>query len=150
MDQMIDRRHIGLKLPSATMLVEAGALRLFAKATGQTDPIFFDEQAAQRAGYRSIVAAPTYCCCLYAIGRCGDTGVFEEIGLASKKILHGQQRIEYEKVICGGDFLRVESEITDIYAKKGGSLEFIVQRFTATNQAGERVALLHATAIFPN
>jgi acyl dehydratase len=149
MDRMIDRRHIGLKLPSATVLVEAGALRLFAKATGQTDPIFFDEQAAQRAGYRSIVAPPTYCYCLYAIGRCGDPRVFEEIGLASRKILHGEQRIEYENLVCAGDVLHFEGQITDIYAKKGGSLEFMVQRFTVTNQAGERVALLHGTAIFP-
>ena len=44
---MIDRKFIGLALPEFSAQVEAGALRFFAKAIGQTDPIYVDEAAAR-------------------------------------------------------------------------------------------------------
>ena len=39
---MIDRRFIGHTLPAFDVRVEAGRLRFFAKATGQTDPLYVD------------------------------------------------------------------------------------------------------------
>ena len=35
---MIDKSHIGLRLEPVTTFVETGQLKLFAKATGQTNP----------------------------------------------------------------------------------------------------------------
>ena len=55
---MIDRRHIGLELPPQTAEIEKGRLRFFAKATGQTDPVYTDEDAAIAAGYPSLPAPP--------------------------------------------------------------------------------------------
>jgi hypothetical protein len=46
---MIDRKHIGTTLPKATLEIEKGRLRFFAKAIGETDPIYTDEAAAQTA-----------------------------------------------------------------------------------------------------
>src|SRR5688572_18556866 len=36
------------------------ACRMFARAVGHTDPIYFDLEEARRAGYRDIPAAPGY------------------------------------------------------------------------------------------
>ena len=44
---MIDRRHIGHTMAPFTVPVEAGRLRFFAKATGQDDPVYTDEDAAR-------------------------------------------------------------------------------------------------------
>ena len=56
---MIDRKHIGVVSEPRTIDVEKGQLRFFAKATGETNPIYFDEAAAQAAGHPAIPAPPT-------------------------------------------------------------------------------------------
>jgi hypothetical protein len=54
----VDKNNIGLELEPLTVEVEAGRLRFFAKATGQTDPVYLDEAAAQAAGSRTLPAPP--------------------------------------------------------------------------------------------
>jgi hypothetical protein len=48
----IDRRHIGHVLAPYAVPVEASRLRFFAKATGQTDPVYTDDAAARAAATR--------------------------------------------------------------------------------------------------
>ena len=55
---MIDRQFIGHTMPAFEVLVEKGRLRFFAKATGQTDPVYTDEAAARAAGHPASSAAP--------------------------------------------------------------------------------------------
>lgn len=51
---MIDRRFIGWTSERLSVAVETGQLRLFAKATGETNPIYFDEAAAKAAGHPAV------------------------------------------------------------------------------------------------
>ena len=55
---MIDRRHIGTQMPPFTVDVEASRLRFFAKATGQTDPVYSDEASARAAGHPGLPVPP--------------------------------------------------------------------------------------------
>src|SRR3546814_13278829 len=58
---MIDReRHIGIVSEPRVVDVEAGFLKFFAKATGETDPVYFDDAAARAAGPPLIPVPPTY------------------------------------------------------------------------------------------
>ncbi len=57
---MIDRKHIGYAPPPTLWTVEKGRIAFFAKVIGLTDPIHTDEAAAKAAGYRGIVAPPTF------------------------------------------------------------------------------------------
>ena len=61
---MIDRRYIGHEFAPHSARVEAGRLRLFAKATGETDPVFSDESSARAAGHPGLPAPPTFTFCL--------------------------------------------------------------------------------------
>jgi len=56
----VDRNAIGRESKPALNEVEKGAIRRFAEALGETNPIYFEEAAARAAGYRSIVAPPTF------------------------------------------------------------------------------------------
>lgn len=40
---MIDREFIGKALPKAVLEIEKGRLRFFAKAIGETDPVYTNE-----------------------------------------------------------------------------------------------------------
>jgi acyl dehydratase len=143
---MIDRRHVGKKLPAATLEVEAGRLRQFARAIGETDPVYTDEAAARAAGYRSLPAPPTF---LIAGELEADTvrAALVEMGVDIERILHGEQRFTYLGAICAGDTIAFESSFSDIYGKRNGALEFIVKETAVTNQHGERVAEMRSVIV---
>ena len=143
---MIDKKHIGYAPPPILWDVEKGRIAFFAKVIGLTDPIHTDEVAAKAAGYRGIVAPPTF-----IFGAPGDSGetmkLIETLEIDLGKVLHGEQRFDYHAPVCAGDTLRFESKVSDIYDKKGGALEFVVNDTKVTNQLGEHVADLHAVIV---
>ncbi|HAD10632.1 MAG TPA: MaoC family dehydratase, partial [Porticoccaceae bacterium] len=54
----MDSALINQPYPPLTVDVELWQLKFFAKAVGETDPVYFDEAAARQAGHRSILAPP--------------------------------------------------------------------------------------------
>ena len=54
-----DRSALGVESAPVSYDVEKGAIRKFAEAIGDDDPIYADERAAQAAGFKTIVAPPT-------------------------------------------------------------------------------------------
>jgi acyl dehydratase len=143
---MIDKKHIGYAPPPILWDVEKGRIAFFAKVIGLTDPIHTDDAAAKAAGYRGIVAPPTF-----IFGAPGDSGetmkLIETLEIDLGKVLHGEQRFDYHAPVCAGDTLRFESRVSDIYDKKGGALEFVVNGTKVTNQLGEHVADLHSVIV---
>jgi acyl dehydratase len=143
---MIDKKHIGYAPPPVLWDVEKGRIAFFAKVIGLTDPIHTDDAAAKSAGYRGIVAPPTF-----IFGAPGDSGetmkLIETLEIDLGKVLHGEQRFDYHAPVCAGDTLRFESKVSDIYDKKGGALEFVVNGTKVTNQLGEHVADLHSVIV---
>jgi len=136
---MIDKQFIGYEVPPTLWDVEKGRIRFFAEVIGATDPIYFDASAAQAAGYRNVVAPPTF-----IFGAESDSGVLmtllDTLKIDLRKVLHGEQRFDYHAPVCAGDTLRFQTRVTDIYDKKGGLLEFVVRETKVTNQLGEHVA----------
>ena len=146
---MISREFIGLELPAFTVEVERAPLRLFAKAIGQTDPVYRDEDAARAAGHPGLPVPPTYLFCLEMAGP--DPGAMRDrLGIDIAKILHGEQRFLYHRMAHAGDRLSFRQRVADIYDKKGGALEFVVRETRVTNQRGEHVADLVATTVVRN
>lgn len=146
---MIDRTKIGMEFPVFTAPVERGRLMFFAKATGQTDPIYLDVETAQAAGYGNLPAPPTFPFVLDmeapTILPCVDA-----LGLDMNRVLHGLQDFEYFGAIEAGDEITVTSRIADMYDKKGGALEFVVQENCYTNQREELVAKAVTTIVYRN
>jgi len=143
---MIDRKHIGLEMPPHSADVEKGRLRFFAKATGQTDPIYIDEQAAKAAGYRSIPVPPTFLFCL-DMEVPNPFELIERLDVDLGKVLHGEQSFTYYKDVCAGDRVTYQSKVVDIFDKKDGALEFIIKETKVTNQDGDHVADLKGVIV---
>lgn len=72
------------------------------------------------------------------------------MGIQLGKILHAEQAFTYHEPICAGDTITLQSKVADIFDKKGGALEFVVQDYTAKNQDGELVAELRRTIVVRN
>lgn len=146
---MIDRKHIGTELPPFSVEVERSRLRFFAKATGQTDPLYIDEGAAQAAGHPALPVPPTFLFCLEM--EAPNPGLLRELlGMDIARVLHGEQGFTYHRMAYAGDLLTFSQRIEDIYDKKGGALEFVVRRTQVTNQNGEPVADLRGVTVYRN
>ena len=126
---MIDKSRIGTEMPSHSTIVEANRLRLFAKATGQTDPIYVDESAAMAAGYRGLPMPPTMAFC-FDMDVPNPFEILDVLDVELGRLLHGEQHFEYLGDVCAGDTLTYRTTISDIYDKKGrsGRMIFIVSR----------------------
>jgi acyl dehydratase len=145
---MIDKQHIGRQLPTFLVTAEAGQLRFFAKATGETNPIYFDEQAARDAGHPELPLPPTF---LFSLElQIPSSAWRDELGIVTARILHGEESFRYHRMAYAGDTLRFDVRIADIYDKKGGALEFVVRETRVTNQHGEHVADLRSVLVQRN
>ena len=145
--------HIGVVSEPRIVDVEKGFLKFFAKATGETDPIYFDEDAARAAGHPGLPAPPTYLfsLALSAPAKRGDLFDGENgIGVDQTRILHGEQGFTYHRPIYAGDQLTLTTTTTDIYSKKGGALQFIVQDTQAVNAANELCVAMRMVTVVRN
>ncbi|MFE7134689.1 MaoC family dehydratase N-terminal domain-containing protein [Streptomyces sp. NPDC057638] len=141
----IDRAVIGTRVPGHTVEVERGRLRFFARATGQDDPAVTDPEAARAAGHPDLPVPPTFLFCLDLENP--HRGRFlTELGIDPRTILHGEQSFTYHAPAYAGDTLTFATEVTDVYAKKGGALQFIV-RTTEVTRDGAPVATLTGTIV---
>ena len=146
---MIDRQYIGHTMPKFSATVEKGRLRFFAKAIGQTDPVYTDEAAAQAAGHPGLPVPPTFFFCL-EMESPDPAAIRKLLGLDYRRVLHGEQGFTYHRMAYAGDVLTFEQRIEDIYDKKGGALEFVVRKTRVSNQRGEHVADLRSVTVQRN
>jgi acyl dehydratase len=146
---MIDRGFIGHELPPFHVEVERGRLRFFAKATGQTDPVYSDEAAARAAGHPGLPVPPTFLFCL-EMESPNPAAIRELLGMDYRRLLHGEQGFTFHAMAHAGDMLTFSQRIEDIYDKKGGALEFVVRKTRVTSQRGEPVADLRCVTVLRN
>jgi acyl dehydratase len=146
---MIDKKWIGHHIGESALPIERGRLKFFAKAIGETNPVYLDEAAARAAGYTDLPAPPTF---IFAaeLDSGAMFGLLEQMGVPAPKILHGEEHFEYLGPVVAGDTVTVSSTIKDIYEKKGGALEFIEIESRVTNQHGDPVANMRSVTVVRN
>jgi hypothetical protein len=150
------REAVGKEGAPTTMEVDKTGCRMFARAVGHADLIFYDEEYAKSKGHRSIVAPPGFLGTPVfkprGTGLDGAEGANEFIARSEvpyKRVLNGGTEYEYFDVICAGDVLTSRSKVT-AYNERSGSLGpmLITNRETTyTNQDGNVVAKLRGTVI---
>ncbi|MFJ5830712.1 MaoC family dehydratase N-terminal domain-containing protein [Streptomyces sp. NPDC093089] len=141
----IDPALIGSRTPAFVTVAERGRLRFFAHATGQTEAVYSDPEAAEAAGHRDLPVPPTFLFCLEMDNP--DRGRFlTDLGIDVRTILHGGQEFTYHAPAYAGDALTFVTEVKDVYAKKGGALQFIV-RDTHVTRDGAPIATLTSTLV---
>ena len=147
--ELIDKKWIGHELPASVLPIERSRLQYFAKAIGETDPVYTDRAAARYAGYPDLPAPPTF---LFAaeLDSGASMALLADLQIPIAKLLHGEQSFTYARSACVGDTVTVRSKVTDIYDKKNGALEFVVKTSRASNQHDELVAELRTVLVCRN
>jgi MaoC dehydratase-like protein len=126
------RSRIGVAGPPAQVVVEAGHLKRFAEAIGDSNPRWLSE------------APPTF-----LVALAPPTTHLPEAEEYGKGWLNGGNRFEYVEPVKVGDWITATGQVVDVYEKTGssGSLLFIIFENQFVNQHGRTVARLRGTAI---
>ncbi len=152
------RAVIGREWPPWTYELTTTNVRAFARGVGYTDPVYFDVEAARRAGYRNLPAPPTFLGSpIFIPGESSDT--FSTPNKSQPSVNHGLPGLldggtetEYFDQICAGDMLTAVSKLTalDVRESKALGKMLIVSGETRfTNQATGKVAVVQRSqAIF--
>jgi acyl dehydratase len=144
------RAEIGKESEPVTFEVDKSACRMFARAVGYTDPLFFDEEYARSKGYRSIPAPVGFLGHpVYNPNAPQRLGGYFRADSPFKRILNGGTDIEYLDTVCAGDTLTVTSKLVDLSEREGrlGPMLITVTETTYRNQAGNTVAVARGTGI---
>lgn len=152
------RKVIGVESDPWVYEVTTTSVRAFARGVGYTDPVYFDVDAAQKAGYRSLPVPPTYLGTpVFIPGQSSDTfsgpnasGPRVEHGLSG--LLDGGTETEYLEQICAGDTLVATSKVADLTVRSSRSLgKMLIVTSEATyknQQTGNVAAIQRSQAIF--
>lgn len=140
------RRRIGLRSAPLTIEVEKGAIRDFARATGEEDRIYFDEEYARASRFGGLPAPPTY------VSRWLPDVLHPgllDLDLPLKRVVHGDDIVTNHRPILAGDVITAVGTFAEVFVKQGrqGPMLFQVVDVALTNQRGEAVADVRVSSV---
>lgn len=131
---MLYEGFLGQRSRPVKNLVERGAVRKFAEAIADPNPLYVDEAAAGESRYGRLLAPPTF-------PRTFDYGQIEDLTLPVAGMIHGEFRISYERPLFVGEEVLCGMELKDSYDKESrrGLLGFLTFERTGESLEGELV-----------
>ncbi len=151
------RAQIGNQSPPWNYEVTTTSVRAFARGVGYTDRVYYDIDAARKAGYRSLPAPPCYLGTpVFIPGLSSDTfsGPTEGITRVDhglEGLLDGGTETEYFDTICAGDTLTAVQKLANLEVRQSrslGKMLIMTNETTYTHQDGKVVAIQRGQAIF--
>lgn len=131
------------------------SIRYFALATGDNNPLYYDEAAAEESRHGGVIAPPTFVCetnQLYKKPQGGD-GYFGhrwELPIESDRVIRGGNEYEFHQPARPDDRITVTWRVVDIYereTRQSGPLIFVISEARYTNQRGELLTINRDTTI---
>lgn len=151
------RAQIGqLTQDPVSAVITARDSQRYAMAVDDMNPVYFDEDAARAAGYRTLVCPPTFVGHVVAatrpLGELRTDGLFRggsKLRLGLSRVMAGGDAWEFELPGYVGDTITAESRLFSVTEHEGSKGPFVtsVVETVFTNQDGAVVARLKQTAI---
>jgi acyl dehydratase len=130
--------------PSGPYAVDAAALAAFAAAVGTTDPVHTDADAARAAGYRDVIAPPTFAVTLAQ--QCDRQLVEDpEAGIDFTRVVHGEQSFVHHRPITAGD--EVLGTLTVDAIRSAGGHSMVSTRTELATTGGEALCTARSTIV---
>ena len=136
------QKAIGTESAALTTAIEAGAIRKFAEAIGDPNPLYRDEAAARHSRYGGIIAPPTF---LRSVA-------IERLEVPTdpplERTLDGGSEWEYFEPVRPGDKITTVTRLVDLTertSKAIGQMLIVTCETTYTNQL-DQVAAKQRTA----
>ena len=136
----IDRGIIGRKSADYACTVEAGKIKEFAAALGETSDIFWNDDPA-------LLAPPTFS----HIFRSGKMQLLmSDCGLDATKFLHGEHDITYYRPLRAGATVTYNIELVDVLEKHGqrsGPMDVVVLQTIVRDRGGDVIQKIRQTFV---
>jgi acyl dehydratase len=131
----IDASLVGAESDAQIVEVTAEAIRQFADAIGDANPIYHDEAVARAAGYPALIAPPTYVTKFRQF-----VGAFQ-IDPIKMRLLHGEEEYSYARPLHAGDTLTIQTRVAEVRQRPGkdGVMTFVTLETTGKDASGARV-----------
>ncbi len=136
------RSFIGLESDPVTYVVEKHSIEHFARAIGESNPIYFDEKFA-KDNVGGIIAPPTF------IRLFRPKRLEKQFPDSFSNLVDGGSSYTFHEKIFVGDQITVVSKLKDLFIKSGsfGDMMFKISLTTYTNQKNILVAEQEITTI---
>jgi acyl dehydratase len=129
-----------LDFPIVRYEVSRAKIAEYVAAIGDANPLHNDPLSAQEAGYRDIVAPPTFAAVFSSTPfrrALADPEWVARSTIDPSRILHGEQRYEFTRPVMPGDRLLVQCIVSEVVEKE----RFVLLRMAqcVDDEHGERV-----------
>jgi acyl dehydratase len=132
----IETGATGKSFPAVNYAVGREKVREFAAAVGETNPLYFDVDAARAAGHADVVAPPMFAV-VYSWRAMGQAVFDPEVAINFAMLVHGGQEFRWGPLVVAGDEIDTTVTVKDISQR--GEMGFYVFESESTNQRGETV-----------
>jgi acyl dehydratase len=127
---------IGKEWPATTYEVGKEKIREYATVLGFQNPVHFDREAAQAAGFRDVVAPPMFAV-VYSSPAMAPAMFDDDVEMNFAAMVHGGQEFEWGEPACSGDEITSTARCASIEEKDGKG--FYVFETNSVNQDGKQV-----------
>ena len=144
------KNHIGVEKILGSVEIEKGAIRKFAQAIGDQNPLFQEESIANESYTNGIIAPPTFLRSVDAACALLDTeSKIDIIPEHFNARVDGGSEWEYFGHVRPGDTITVSKTIQDLFERSGrmGEMLFVVSIIKYVNQLNELIATQTTTGI---
>jgi hypothetical protein len=140
---------VGRSWPAVTYEVEAAGIRMWARAVGFDDPVYYDEGVAHERGFERIPAPPGYVGApVLGIGDPEPGPPIRGLHPDVQRSLNGGTEFDYRDPILAGDKLIATTTIAAIRERQGSIGQMLLFfRETHYERAGDVVAIMRQTVI---
>jgi acyl dehydratase len=138
-------RVVRKEYPPFTVTVERGWVKDFARAIGDLNPFYLDDEVGRASEWGDIIAPPTF-----PIAFRDESGtLLRDLGTDVSRLLHGEQEFEIFRQFTPGETYLCRSTIVDQYEKSGksGPMAFVVRETAVTDRSNEIVAKMRAITV---
>ncbi len=125
--------------------IEAAESQRYAYAVGDENPLYFDDAAAEAAGFRALLSPPTFVSHARVKPRpqadLREDGLYQfsdGVRLNVERIMFGGEEWDFIEPVCVGDVIRSQTHLADLDEKQGSKGPFVrvVRENTYTRLGG--------------
>lgn len=127
---------IGKTYEPSTYAVGREKIREYAAAVGETNPLYFDVEAARAAGYADVVAPPMFAV-VYGARSVAPAILDPEVGINFAMMVHAGQEFVWGAPVVAGDEVTTVASVNDVSQR--GEMTFFVFETVSHNQRREAV-----------
>ena len=134
----VNAEAVGKTYPPTQYAVCREKVKEYALATGETNALHLDHEAARAAGYADVVAPPMFTV-VYCLPAMGPALFDPEIGLNFALMVHGGQEFKWGPLVVAGDEVETTVSVKSIEERAGNG--FYVFESVSNNQDGHTVCV---------